>query len=191
MRWLPVLILSYLVIVLQTSVGRVLTLQVPVVGVISPDLAAVVAVFLALRAPSATDAMLLCWVLGLLVDLTAGGGLGAGTVVGPMPLAYALAGGAVSRMREALFLEHALTQFLLVLLFCAFTHTAWITTQAVVNWREVSWSGYFGMLGRMAVSAFYAAVLAPLVHYVLIPRTRWFVTAPVSRSGRIRRRRGR
>ena len=108
-----------------------------------------------------------------------------------MPLAYALAGGAVSRVREALFLEHALTQFLLVLVFCAFTHTIWITTQAAVNWREVTWAMYFAMLVRMAVSAGYAAVLAPLMHFALIRHTRWFVTAPVSRSGRIRSRRGR
>jgi cell shape-determining protein MreD len=85
MRWIPFIVVCYVVILIQTSLGRILTLPSPV-GVIGPDFAAILAVFVALRVRSAVDCMLAAWVLGLLIDLTTGGGPGAATVVGRCPL---------------------------------------------------------------------------------------------------------
>jgi rod shape-determining protein MreD len=189
MRWLPVAILVYVAVVIQTTAGQFVTLHLPWMGPVSPDLLAMVTVFLAMRAATTVDAMLTGWLLGVAVDLTVGGGVGAGTVVGPMAVAYALAAGGLGRAREALFHEHALTQFLLALVFCLFTHTVWITAQSLVNLRDVTWGGYLQMLMQMLVSAFYTAALTPLVHYVLSRHTRWFVVGPISRRERMRARR--
>ena len=45
MRWLPVAILIYVVAVLQTTAGKIVTLHLPWMGPVSPDLAAMVTVF--------------------------------------------------------------------------------------------------------------------------------------------------
>ena len=185
MRWIPLVILIYLVVLVQTTIAQAVTVNVPWVGSISPDLAAVVTVFLALHAASGPDAMLAGWLLGLAVDLTAAGGPGAATVVGPMALVYALAAGGLFRAREALFHEHALTQTLLALVFCLFTHGVWLTSQALLHFSDVLWSHYFRMLMQVVLSAAFSAALTPLVYYLLGRCRRWFVAVPaVRRSGR-------
>ena len=58
MRWVPLAILAYLVLLAQTTVGRVLAFDWPAVGTIGPDLLAMVAVYGALHARLRADAML-------------------------------------------------------------------------------------------------------------------------------------
>lgn len=191
MRWIPLVILAYLVVLVQTTIARVVTLELPWVGEISPDLAAIVTVFLALHATTGADAMLVGWLLGLAVDLTSAGGPGAPSVVGPMALVYALAAGGLFRAREALFHEHALTQTLLVLGFCLFTHTIWLTVQAVLAFRDVVWSVYFRMLVQVVLSSIFSAALTPLIYYLLGRCNRVFLIVPAHRRARrtVRRQR--
>jgi len=184
MRWGPLVILACVVVLVQTTAGRILTFALPSVGFVSPDLAAIVAVFLALYAASATDAMLAGWMLGLAVDLTAAGGPGHATVVGPMALAYALAAGGLVRVREAFFRERALTQALLAMTFCLACHAAWVSVQSLLNYHELAWSDYWRMMSQVVLSSLYSAALTPLVHYLLARRGRWFLKVAPPRRGR-------
>jgi cell shape-determining protein MreD len=184
MRWIPFIILVYLVVLFQSTAGKVLTLTTAGLGSVGPDLAALVAVFVALYARSCPDAMLAAWVLGMAVDLTVSGGVGAATVVGPMSLAYALAAGALFRIREAFFRERALTQGLLALGFCLLAHGVWVTAQSLLAAGEVSWSAYGRTLLQAAALACYTAALMPLAHFGLIRCQRWLLVSPVGRGGR-------
>lgn len=184
MRWVPLAILIYLVILLQTTVLRVLSVTIPSLGPVCPDMMAITAVFLALRAGSGADAMLAAWLLGLMVDLTAPGGPGSGAVVGPMAVAYALAAGGLFKIRDAFFRDSAVTQGILVLVFCALTHSAWVTVQAVVNYHAVTALEYVRTLGQVGVSSAYSAVMAPLGHFLLHSGDRIILMMPASRRRR-------
>jgi rod shape-determining protein MreD len=187
MRWIPFAILAYLVVLLQTTVGRFLTFTPSGIGSIGPDLAALLAVFIACRVRSWPDAILAAWALGLAVDLTTGGGVGAGPVVGPMALAYALVAALLFRVREAFFRERALTQVLLAAAFCVLAHAAWVTVQSLLAWGAVSWSAYGRTLLQAALLAAYTGLLMPLAHVALARIQRWFLAAPVAARGRGRR----
>lgn len=182
MRWIPLLILGYLVVLFQTTAGRVLTFEVQAasIGTIGPDISALVAVFVALYARSWPDAMLAAWMLGFGVDLTAAGGAGAMTVVGPMAIAYALTAGLLFRLREAFFRERALTQALLALAFCLLTHGAWVTAQWVLAAHGASWGAYWRTLAQAGALACYTAALMPLAHFGLGKCQRWFLLAPAA-----------
>ena len=186
MHWIPFVILTYLVLLAQTTVGGVLTFSTHSIGLVGPDLAAIVAVFVALQVRSGADAMLAAAILGLGVDLTTGGGVGAPTVIGPMPIAYALAGGGVWRVREAFFADRPMTQALLAMAFAASAHGAWVTMQ-VLRAGGIAWANYGTMLLQAAALAAYTAVLSPLGCFALGKIRRWFIPATSTRSRRQRR----
>ena len=127
------------------------------------------------------------WALGLAVDLTTVAGVGSGTVVGPMAIAYALTAGLLFRVREAFFRERALTQALLAWGFCLIAHGLWVTMQSLRTDGDVSWSAYGRTLLQAAGLACYSAVLMPLVHFLLVKCQRWILTAPVGPGTRPRR----
>jgi rod shape-determining protein MreD len=178
MRWVPFLILVYLVLLAQTTVGKVLTFQETTLGTVGPDLAAIVAVFLALRLREGVDLALAGWVLGLAVDLTT-----AGQAVGPMPLAYVVAGMAVLKMREAFFRERIPTQMLMALVFCLLAHGIWVTVETILAPAGGrSWGGYFQMLKQALALAIYTAVLMPLGRWVLSKLDRFVIVSPGQRT---------
>jgi rod shape-determining protein MreD len=187
MRWIPFLILTYLVVLAETSVGWVLFIESSSLGAVGPDLAAMVAVFVAFYARGATDAMLAAWALGLAVDLTTGGGLGATTVLGPMSIAYCLVAGALWRAREAFFRERALTQAMLAFAFVALAHGTWATAQAALAPGQVSLGDYGRTLLQVLAVACYTAVLMPLAHYVLRRCQRFFLVSAAGPAWRMRR----
>ncbi len=182
MRWVLFLILAYALTVLQTTVGHLLAVRH---GWASPDLLAAAAVFVCLHVRTATDAMLGAWILGMLADLTAGGGTSAVTAVGPMAVTYALAASLVFRIREMLFQERVTTWVLLTGLFCAIAHGLWVTGQVLLALRHVGWDDYGAMLLQALAIAGYTAILTPIVHLALRPLTR--VLFPIPESSRSRR----
>jgi hypothetical protein len=170
MRWPIFLILAYAVILVQVSLGGLLTVSLPI-GRVGFDLVAATAVFMAFRTWTATEAMLACWVLGLTLDLTTAGGRPWGpTVVGPFAIVFSLLGGAVFSIREAFFRDRALTQVVVTLLFCLLAHALWITLQTI---RLGGWDFYGSMLVQAAAIAGFTAVLAPLAHFLLGCCARW------------------
>lgn len=183
MRWILLLILAYLLVLVQTTAGKVLVAHTQALGAIGPDLLAIAAVFLAFRAREALDVMLAGWVLGFALDLTSGGGPGAGTVVGPMAISYTVSCWAVYRIREALFRERALTQALVTLIFVVSAHGLWITLQSLLA-GGTSWQAFFRTLLQAVGVAVYTAALAPLGFFVLSKVERWFIIVPVGRRPR-------
>jgi rod shape-determining protein MreD len=178
-RWVPFLILVYMVLLVQTTVGRILTFQRTAWGTVGPDLAAIVAVYLALHLRDGMDLAITAWTLGLAVDLTT-----AGPAVGPMALAYLAAGAVVLKLREAVFRERAAAQMLMAMVFCLLAHGLWVTVELL--WLPPvnrSWAQYGWMLKQASVLAIYTAALMPLGHWVL-GRAERFLIAP--QSGRSR-----
>jgi hypothetical protein len=185
MRWVPFLFAVYVLVLLQTTLGKLLTFSTDFAGQIGPDLAAIFAVFVALHVRGALDALIAAWVLGFGVDLMAAGAVEGGSCAGMMSLAYLLAGGAVFWVREAFFRDRPLTQAILALLFCLIAHGLWITGQAA---RAGDWTSFRRMLPQMIALTVYTAVLTPLVHFALARQRRWFLAAA---AGEAHPRRGR
>ena len=187
MRWIPFLILAYAVVLVETSVSWVLSVNVSWLGAVGPDLAAMVVVFVALYSRTAGDAMLAAWVMGLAVDLTSGGGVGSATVVGPMAVAYCLLAGQLWRIREAFFRERALTQVVLSLLFTASAHWVWVTAQVLLAAGRVPFGDYAAAMGQALLIGCYTALLMPLAHFGLLRIQRLILANPVGPTGRGRR----
>lgn len=178
MRWIGFIILVYAVLLAQTTVGKVLTFQRTALGTVGPDLAAIVAVFLALRLRDGVDLAIATWTLGLAVDLTTGG-----TVVGPMALAYVVAGAAVLKLREAVFRERAPAQMLMSLVFCLVAHGLWVTAQSLaLGGGSRSWGEYWRMLEQALGLAIYTAALMPLGHWALGRAERFLIAPQTGRS---------
>lgn len=186
MRWVPFVILAYLIVLFQTTAGRLLMIRTSSIGTIGPDLAALAAVFVALYARNWADVMLVAWSLGLAVDLTTAAGPGGLTVVGPMPIAYALTAGLLFRVREAFFRERALTQALLAWAFCLVAHGGMGDGEVAAGAGQTTWSAYWRWLGQAVGLAFYTGALMPLAHFGLRKCRRWLLTGPVGpgRRGR-------
>jgi len=182
-RWIPLLILTYLLVVVQTTLGRLLVFSTAI-GPVGPDLLAPLAVFVAFGARSWPDAMLAAWAMGLAVDLATAGGPAGATVVGPMAVAYALTAGVLFRVREAFFRERVLTQGLLTCAFCLLAHGLWITAQSLLAPGAVPWSLYGRAWGQVAAVGLYTAVLTPLLHYAFSKTRRWIL---VGSAGAVRR----
>jgi len=179
MRWIFFLILAYVALVAQTTVGGLLVIHTAWAGPVAPDVVAMVAVFVAMALRNGTDAGLACWILGLGLDLASGPG--ATTVVGPMALAYGLGGLMVFQLREMFFRDKILSQVVMTLLFAVATHAIWVTLQALVA-RAFTWSEYGQMLLQAVLLGAYTAALAPLLHALLLRHERILLIVPSRRS---------
>lgn len=188
MRWVLLAILIYLLSLVHTSLGGLLTFTVPSLGNVSPDLLAILAVLLAMHAVSAADAMLAAWLMGLVIDLTTGAGAEASTAVGVMSLTYALAAGVIYRLREIVFRDSVMAQCLMVVVFCILAHWLWVTVQWIIALRFMMWSGYGVMLFQATALAFYSAVLTGLLSWPLRRCIRWIIVIPPGRQRWPRRR---
>lgn len=174
MRWFVFIPLAYLAIVVQTSL--VYAARLPVGGslVLGFDLPAAVAVAVALRVRSGSEAMLAAWVLGLLVDLTA-----LNAPLGMYALGFAVGAAAVYRLRDAVFGENPMTQIVLGFLLAAAAH-GWAALFAGLYAH-----GHQGRLGgNLAQALLVAACTAaatPLVCRALRPLDRLLMVQPARR----------
>jgi hypothetical protein len=170
---------------LQTTLGRLLTFSTDTVGQIGPDLAAAFAVFLALQARHSVDALGAAWVLGFSIDLLAAGAVEGGACAGIMSLSYMAGAGAIFWVREAFFRDRPLTQAILGVLFCLIAHGLWITGQAA---RAGDWAAWRRMVPQMLALTAYTGLLTPLANVMLTGMRRLFL---VSAGGEVHPRHGR
>jgi cell shape-determining protein MreD len=184
MRWIAFAIAAYVATVLQTTLGHLLTVVAGGVGSVGPDILAGVAVFVCLTVRDGTDALLAAWVLGFCHDLTNGGGPDAVTTIGPMALAYVLAGGLLFRIREAFFRDRAGTRMVLGGLFALVAHAAWVTLQSLLAMRRMAWGAYGAMMLQVLLVALYTGALTPIWFWVLTRLERWLVVSPPGRGRR-------
>ena len=187
MHWVWLILLGYLVLLFQTTLGRLFHFDISHLGGIGPDFMALVVLFVALYARDAADAMLAGCILGLGVDLAAGGGAGPTTAVGPMPVAYAVAAVVIFRIREGVFRDRLLTRALMAIVFCALSHGLWVTLQGLLASSSLTWRSYGRMLLEVLAVATYTGLLAPLVLYGLSKIQRWLIAVPPGRSRRTAR----
>ncbi len=182
MRWIPLTITAYLLVLCQATLAKVFTFSGLAIGPVGPDLLAITAVFVALVAADITDAMIAGWIFGLCLDLAAYGGLGLSTVIGTMSIVYALGAGGVFSIRGAFFRDRSGPQVVIALIFCVFSHLLWVTLQYLRS------GGLSGGYGRMVLQVFaisaYTAVLMPF-GYRMLGRIRNWLFVPV--AGRPRR----
>ena len=178
MRWVLFVILAYLAVVFQATLGGVLSWQSEALGRFGADFLAIIAVFVALRVRDLSDAMLAAWMLGLALDLTTAGGPAGTAVVGPMSVSYAAMAGLLYKVREAFFRERVLTHALLVLVFCALTHGLWVISQSLLQMSEVLWSDFWRMLLRTVAVAVTTAVASLAVTPVLTMIQPWLLSQP-------------
>lgn len=176
MRWIYFLILVLAAVVLQTTVVQVLWLRTRL-GYVGPEILAAVAVFVALRARSATDAALAGWVLGFALDLTlSGGGFGL------LALLYAAGCAGVFVVREVFFRDRPVTQMILALLFCLFVYELWTAYEVLAG---ASGPGHWW---RNAVQAAglsaYTAAVTPLLCVPLGRMQHLLIAAPLGRRRR-------
>ncbi len=187
MRWIPFFIFAYLFVLVQTTLGKILTLERLTIGPVGPDLIVLFAVFLALNIRNVTDGMLVGWVLGTLIDLTTAGGPGSATCVGPMAILFALAVWIIFGLRDAIFHRRALTQMILATAFCLLTHGLWVSAQSLLAAGSISASVYGRMLLQVLLSAVYTGLLMPLVYFLLSAPRGWILNYPLARRRRSRR----
>ena len=182
-HWAPFILLSVLILLLQTTVGSLLAFTVHDVGTVSPDLLALVVTTIAMWARNPVDIMLVAWGVGFVLDLTSTGGLAGTSSVGPMALGYAIAAGIIYRIREAFFREKVLPQAMLVLIFCLLSNIFRVTMQMVVSWH---WDGStFGrQLVQAVLLALYSAVMVVPFFWIFSGIHRWLITTPPGRGGR-------
>lgn len=159
MRWIPFAILVYMAAVLQTAVAPYLALH----GV-WPDFLVIVALYYVLAA-KAVDAMLACWIVGLVIDLTGLSYPGARAAnVGAHALALGLISVPLVRLRDYVFRESVWTQL-------TFTFTAMFALAALAGLHMLYTTGHLDRIGtvltRGAYEAAYTAVLAPYGHWLL------------------------
>jgi cell shape-determining protein MreD len=181
-RWIPLLLIGWAFVLAQTTVSAIwLTFEVSPIGAIGPDLVAVLALFVALRARTRTDAVLSCAVLGAALDLTAAGGTDSGTVVGPMVIGYALGGWIVASVRDVVLRRRFLVQTLLAVLMVGVAHFTWVSFQAIA-------AGTWGDLGPMLLQALGIVVYTSLLAWpggkLLEPLGQWLVPAATGRGRR-------
>ena len=162
MRWFHFIFLVLVAVVgiiVQTTVGQLLWFRTSV-GWVGPELLAAVAVFMALRAHSRTDAALAGWVLGFAMDLTL-----SGQGFGLLALLYAAACWGIFRIREIFFRERLLTQTIMGFVFCVFVYELWTAYDVLVI------SGAGGRYSHLALQVLglsaYTAILTPLACAVL------------------------
>jgi len=183
MRWVGFGIFAYLFVMVQMTLGNILTLDRLAMGPIGPDFMVIFAIFIAFNARDVIDAMIAGWVLGTLIDLTTGGG---GSCVGPMGILYSLMCWVAFSIREGIYSERALTQMIMAGIFCLVTHGLWITIQSLVAF-DLSWGEYASMLVQVLLSAAYTAALTPMVYFGLTLIRSYLLVSMPRRGGRSRR----
>ena len=155
MRWFSFFILAYVTLGVQVGLSGYATL-----GNARPNFVLIVAVFVAMNAPR--DAALLgCFLLGLAQDLLTP------SPFGLFALEYALLGMFVTTTQDLLYREHFLTH--MTLGFVGALLTGLITL--IHGWIYPLFHGGVKVsrasIGTMITGAFYTALLAPILLFVL------------------------
>lgn len=158
MRWPIFAIFAFAALVVQLSVRNVFTLFS--VWGISPDVVAVLAVFVALFA-NRTSALWACFILGLLVDLAPQAHEASYHVLGPHALGYTAGGYLVLQMRSMVFRRRAITMGFLTLLSLIVASLVIVMLLSIRSWYpgEMPY-GPLSDLGRQCLVAVYSAVVA-------------------------------
>ena len=157
MNWVGFAVLAYLVTVIQTSVAPFLA-----VHTIRPDFMVIVAVFFGLYARPA-DAMLGCWIIGLLIDLCSLSHPVRANV-GLHALVLGLLGLFMVKTRGVTFREGMLSHLIYTFVVCLLLNLA---VRVHTTWDVPGPAGLGTHTAVAFYTAIYTALLAPYVHFAL------------------------
>jgi rod shape-determining protein MreD len=156
MRWLRFGILVLIFLVLQIGVGSALSF---IPQKIVPDLLLLLAVLLIFWAP-ADQALIACWLLGLLKDITS-----QEAPLGSYSLTFGLLGLMLIRMREVVVAARLLPQiFLIFVSSMVIEHAVWLI--CVVK-SDVPLDSYRQTLTSITLSAVITAALYPYGYWLM------------------------
>jgi rod shape-determining protein MreD len=173
MRWTLFIILAVVAVFLELSLRT--TLELRLLGGVTPSIAPILLTFIALFAPR--EAALWCaWGLGLLMDLYTPLPHGAETaapLIGPMTLGFVFAAFVVVHVRAMLFRRRMVTVVVMAAVFVAAAQIVAVFIYAVHSWypgAELAWADRsFGLeLVRRLAGAAYTGLLGLLVAPVLL-----------------------
>lgn len=155
MRWVSFILFAALVLTLQSTIAVRFTLW----GT-RPDWLLAVVVFLGFRARR-FDAVVGAWVLGALADLM--------TVerFGLLALSYAAAAMLIVSVRDLLFRDHGLTQFVVALIVSLMLQTVWLLYRRVLY--DPAMPLFQDIALAVLLGSVYTALWAPLFHAILLP----------------------
>ncbi len=184
MKWLPLLVVGWLIVLVQSTLGRVLIFERFVVGPIGPDMMAALLVLLGLNGKKTGEVCSGAMVLGLMMDLMTAGGGPSLTRVGPMMLAYGLAVFLLQQIREAVDRDSLLPVAVLSGLVTLIAHGVWMILQYSLA-DGGSFSALMGSLVQVFFSAIYTAAVVPWIYWLLRPATVWILpNSPADRRSR-------
>ena len=160
MRWLTFMILVAAALTLQSTVAP----RLEIFGV-RPDWLLVVVLFFGLYAPSG-DAIFGGWIIGIAADLM--------TIerLGLLALSYALSALLVVAVRDYLFRDRAVTQFILALSVSLILRAAWMIFRRVLY--GPSGASPWESSAEWVWASIYTAAWAPLLGAILLGRSHWF-----------------
>jgi len=170
MKWPAFVILAVVTLVLQTAVVPLMAIQS-----IRPSWMFVLAAFYGLWGPW-PDAAIAAWLLGLGVDLQSAGA--GGGRIGLYAFCFGGAVWAMIRIRSAFFRDHAVTQFVMTLVFGLAVE---LLVEGYRRWSVGDASPERGVWWPAFWTALYTAAWAPYLHWVLLRLHRWTGLKPVRR----------
>ena len=173
MRWSVYLIMLFLMLVIDASVGNVLAL-----GAVRPLFLPILVVYVTLFAPRMT-ALWAAWIAGLLVDLLTDLPHGAdhvGPLIGPHALGAVFGAYAILQIRVVLLRRHVLTVVAMTLLFVAASSMVTVFIYAAHGWYDsetLFWAdiGPLAELWRRVLGALYTTAGALIVGPILVLTT--------------------
>lgn len=140
MRWLPFLIIAYLVVSIQFAMGGILQQYQS-----TPNLVLLLVIFIGLHAPL-DAALLACFALGFMHDIISAHG------IGTYALAYSLIGALAFQLRSIMYADHVATHFTItillgitLILYVMFRH--WVRSFYFVDEYAINfWQQFVGVL---------------------------------------------
>lgn len=184
MKWPALLFVGWGIVLVQSTLGRVLIFERFVTGPIGPDMMAALLVLLGLNGKKTADVCCGAMVLGLMMDLMNAGGASGLTRVGPMMFAYGLGVFLLQQIREAVDRDSLLPVAVLAGLLTLVTHGVWMILQySLADGGSIS--ALMGSLVQVLFSAVYTAAVVPWVYWLLRPATVWILPyQPADRRSR-------
>ena len=164
MRWVVLLIVTFMFLVMELSLQRVMAL-----GGVRPSFVAALVVFVSLFAPR-VNALWACWGIGLIIDLLSplphGGGR-AGPLIGAHALGFTFACFLLLQIRPTLFRRQALTVSIMTVIFLLASSLVVVFLYTVHGWyprqaEDLAWTTLspLGELGRRLAVALYSGLLS-------------------------------
>ncbi len=160
MRWPAFAIAGLLALAVQDTVGAVFRISLGGGLMLAVDFLAILAVLVALRTRTGSDALLAGWVLGLLIDLAS-----PGRPMGLYAVMFGLAASLIYYVRSTVFTGNPITQMVMTFIFCLTAHG--LARLFIHITAPPAGTSFFKDLGQAVLLAVCTAAVAPLLMSIM------------------------